>query len=151
MSASDSLIARGRRVLATESEAVAALEHRLGEDFAEACRLLLACVELRLKHPETGKPLKYTPDPDVGFTATRRPDGGMHIIFANVTRATLAHWRELWMPKLFDRSRLARWESRGSKNINARMKEATLAIIDNHHPQPLAPEIDQAIEAILNS
>jgi arabinose-5-phosphate isomerase len=30
-------------VLATESEAVAALEHRLGEDFAEACRLLLAC------------------------------------------------------------------------------------------------------------
>jgi arabinose-5-phosphate isomerase len=42
--ASDSLIARGRRVLATESQAVAALEHRLGEDFAEACRLLLACV-----------------------------------------------------------------------------------------------------------
>jgi arabinose-5-phosphate isomerase len=37
------MIARGRRVLATESEAVAALEHRLGEDFAEACRLLLNC------------------------------------------------------------------------------------------------------------
>ena len=40
------------------------------------------------------KPLKYTPAPDVGFTATRRPDGGMHIIFANSTHATLAHWRE---------------------------------------------------------
>ena len=39
-------------------------------------------------------PLKYTPAPDVGFTATRRPDGGMHIVFANVTHATLAHWRE---------------------------------------------------------
>jgi arabinose-5-phosphate isomerase len=37
------MIARGRRVLATESQAVAALEHRLGEDFARACRLLLAC------------------------------------------------------------------------------------------------------------
>jgi arabinose-5-phosphate isomerase len=37
------LIARGRRVLATEAEAVAALEHRLGEEFATACRLLLAC------------------------------------------------------------------------------------------------------------
>jgi arabinose-5-phosphate isomerase len=35
------MIARGRRVLA--SEAVAALEHRLGEEFAQACRLLLAC------------------------------------------------------------------------------------------------------------
>ena len=43
MAASDPLIARGRRVLATESEAVAALQNRLGEDFAEACRLLLAC------------------------------------------------------------------------------------------------------------
>ena len=43
MPASDPMIARGRRVLATESQAVAALEHRLGEDFARACRLLLAC------------------------------------------------------------------------------------------------------------
>ncbi|MCM2311790.1 MAG: KpsF/GutQ family sugar-phosphate isomerase [Steroidobacteraceae bacterium] len=40
---SSPLIARGRRVLATEAEAVAALEHRLGEPFAEACRLILRC------------------------------------------------------------------------------------------------------------
>jgi arabinose-5-phosphate isomerase len=37
------LIDRGRRVLATEAQAVAALEHRLSEDFAAACRLMLAC------------------------------------------------------------------------------------------------------------
>jgi arabinose-5-phosphate isomerase len=43
MPSSPSLIARGRRVLATEAAAVAALEHRLGEEFAEACRLMLAC------------------------------------------------------------------------------------------------------------
>ena len=43
MPASESLIARGRRVLATEAEAVAALEHRLGGPFAEACGLILAC------------------------------------------------------------------------------------------------------------
>jgi arabinose-5-phosphate isomerase len=43
MPSSDPLIARGRRVLATEAEAVAALEHRLDEPFAEACRLLLRC------------------------------------------------------------------------------------------------------------
>jgi arabinose-5-phosphate isomerase len=40
---SSPLIARGRRVLATEAEAVAALEHRLGESFAQACRLILGC------------------------------------------------------------------------------------------------------------
>src|SRR5262245_61230114 len=39
----DQLIARGRRVLATEAEAVAALEHRLGAEFAQAWALLVAC------------------------------------------------------------------------------------------------------------
>jgi arabinose-5-phosphate isomerase len=37
------LIARGRRVLATEAAAVAALEHRLDAAFARACALLLGC------------------------------------------------------------------------------------------------------------
>jgi arabinose-5-phosphate isomerase len=37
------LIERGRRVLAAESEAVAALESRLDTVFARACRLLLGC------------------------------------------------------------------------------------------------------------
>lgn len=43
MSPADPLIARGRRVLATEAQAVAALEDRLGEEFARACRIMLAC------------------------------------------------------------------------------------------------------------
>jgi arabinose-5-phosphate isomerase len=43
MSDDGKMIDRGRRVLRTEADAVAALEHRLGTDFAAACRLLLAC------------------------------------------------------------------------------------------------------------
>lgn len=43
MSDTHRLIERGRRVLRTEAEAVAALEHRLGDDFVRACQLLLAC------------------------------------------------------------------------------------------------------------
>jgi len=43
MQPSDPSIARGRRVLATEAEAVAALADRLGDEFAAACRLLLDC------------------------------------------------------------------------------------------------------------
>lgn len=43
MPSSDRLIARGRQVLTTEAAAVAALEHRLQEDFAAACHLMLAC------------------------------------------------------------------------------------------------------------
>ncbi|MFO1394384.1 MAG: KpsF/GutQ family sugar-phosphate isomerase [Steroidobacteraceae bacterium] len=37
------MIARGRRVLEIEAQAVAALAERLGDEFAEACRLVLAC------------------------------------------------------------------------------------------------------------
>ena len=43
MASPDQLTARGRRVLATEAAAVAALVDRLGGDFARACELLLAC------------------------------------------------------------------------------------------------------------
>jgi arabinose-5-phosphate isomerase len=43
MSDPSQMIARGRRVLATEAAAVAALEQRLDENFARACALLLAC------------------------------------------------------------------------------------------------------------
>ena len=43
MSDPSQMIDRGRRVLATEAAAVAALEHRLDENFARACGLLLAC------------------------------------------------------------------------------------------------------------
>jgi len=43
MQPSDPSIARGRRVLATEAEAVAALAERLGDEFGTACRLLLEC------------------------------------------------------------------------------------------------------------
>jgi arabinose-5-phosphate isomerase len=43
MSDPTQMIARGRRVLAIEAEAVAALEHRLDDNFARACALLLGC------------------------------------------------------------------------------------------------------------
>jgi arabinose-5-phosphate isomerase len=43
MSDPSQMIDRGRRVLATEAAAVAALEQRLDENFARACALLLAC------------------------------------------------------------------------------------------------------------
>src|SRR5512134_2314747 len=43
MSDPTQMIARGRRVLATEADAVAALEHRLDDSFARACTLLLGC------------------------------------------------------------------------------------------------------------
>ncbi len=32
--------------------------------------------------------------PRIGYTVTRRPDGGMHYVFTKTDRPTLEHWRE---------------------------------------------------------
>lgn len=52
------------------------------------------------------KPLKWRPQPGVGYTVVRRPDGGMHYTFTDVDEATLAHWREFAMQHLLDSDRL---------------------------------------------
>jgi hypothetical protein len=52
------------------------------------------------------KPLNWTPVPGVGYTVARRPDGGMHYVFKDVSRTTLAHWREFGLSHLMDSDRL---------------------------------------------
>jgi 2-amino-4-hydroxy-6-hydroxymethyldihydropteridine diphosphokinase len=56
--------------------------------------------------PHPLKPLKFNPQPDWGFTAERRPDGGMNITFQGVSHQTLAHWREFALAHLEDSDRL---------------------------------------------
>ncbi len=62
---------------------------------------------------------------------------------------TMNHWRELWVPKLFDRQRLDRWEARGAKDLNVRLRERTIAIMDEHKVEPLADAVEREIAAIL--
>ncbi len=62
---------------------------------------------------------------------------------------TLAHWRELWVPQLFDRQRLEPWLERGAKDLNARVREKTLALMDEHVVAPLPAAVEAAIDSIL--
>jgi hypothetical protein len=54
------------------------------------------------------KPLNWRPDPNVGYTVIRRPDGGMHFTFSDVNHTTLEHWREFALEHLLDSDRLTR-------------------------------------------
>ena len=54
------------------------------------------------------KPLHFSPDPDAGYTVTRRPDGGMHLTFTNVNEQTLTHWRDFSAEHLLGSDRLTR-------------------------------------------
>lgn len=54
------------------------------------------------------KPLKWSPTPDVGYTVTRRSDGGMKVVFTKISKATMDHWREFALEHLLDSDRLTR-------------------------------------------
>jgi trimethylamine---corrinoid protein Co-methyltransferase len=62
---------------------------------------------------------------------------------------TLAHWRDLWLPNLFDRQRLGPWLEQGAPSINSRLREATIALMDEHRPAPLPDSVTAEIESIL--
>ncbi len=57
---------------------------------------------------EALKPLNWTPDPEIGYTVARRPDGGMHYTFTNTDQDTLEHWRKFALEHLLDSDRLTR-------------------------------------------
>ncbi|RPI24687.1 MAG: hypothetical protein EHM70_20980 [Chloroflexota bacterium] len=54
------------------------------------------------------KPLNWSPTPNVGYTVLRRPDGGMHFIFTDLSKPTLDHWQEFALQHLYDSDRLTR-------------------------------------------
>jgi len=62
---------------------------------------------------------------------------------------TLAHWRELWLPRTFDRQRLEPWQERGAKSAEARLRERTLALLDEHQAPALPAAVEREIDVIL--
>jgi len=53
---------------------------------------------------------------------------------------TFAHFREVWYPRLFDRTINARWLQQGAKRFEERLREQTQEAM-NHEPAPLPPDV----------
>jgi len=64
-------------------------------------------------------------------------------------RHTLNHFRELWQPGLFDRRRAADWIAAGRESFGQRLREKTVAIIEEHRPDPLPAGVREEITYIL--
>jgi len=62
---------------------------------------------------------------------------------------TLKHFRELWQPTLFSRQRAEDWIAQGSKRLGERLKEKTVAIIEEHQPEPLPDSVRSEIDYVL--
>jgi len=62
---------------------------------------------------------------------------------------TLAHFREFWQPRLYDRQQADAWTADGCKRLSNRLREKTVAIMDGHQPAPLANHVRDEIAYIM--
>lgn len=80
------------------------------------------------------KPLNWEPKPGIGYSVTRRSDGGMHFVFTQIDHETLLHWREFALQHLYDSDRLTR-NLYDLRQINAVPEEAVrFAVEANSDP-----------------
>ena len=54
------------------------------------------------------KPLYWKPDPGLGYTVVRRPDGGMTDTVTDLSDATIQHWHDFALEHLLGSDRLTR-------------------------------------------
>jgi trimethylamine--corrinoid protein Co-methyltransferase len=62
---------------------------------------------------------------------------------------TLKHFRDLWQPSLFTRQRADDWVAQGSQRLGKRLKDKTVAIIEDHQPEPLPDGVREEVVYIL--
>jgi trimethylamine---corrinoid protein Co-methyltransferase len=62
---------------------------------------------------------------------------------------TLNHFRKLWQPALFDRRRFEEWVAAGRLPLGRRLQERTVALIEEHEPEPLPPGVHEEVAYIL--
>ncbi len=64
---------------------------------------------------------------------------------------TMSHWRALWIPQLFERMRLEKWEGGGGRQFEERLKEKTIVLMENAECEPLSAAAEREIEVVLKA
>ena len=59
--------------------------------------------------------------------------------------------RELWFPKLLDRTKFSAWQTAGSKRMGERLRERVTEIIATHEVPPLPDEVNSGIDRIITA
>lgn len=74
------------------------------------------------------------------------PDG--NFMAAQHTRK---HYREDWVPQLFERRNYETWQKAGSKSMRQRAQEKALEILAHHQPVPLPADVQQQLDRIVEA
>jgi trimethylamine---corrinoid protein Co-methyltransferase len=64
---------------------------------------------------------------------------------------TLDHWRQTWLPRLFDRRPWTVWQEQGAPSFATRLRDQTVALMDEHQVEPLPDAVEAEIDYILNN
>jgi trimethylamine--corrinoid protein Co-methyltransferase len=62
---------------------------------------------------------------------------------------TFKHFRENWVPELFDRAPRDEWEQLGSLTMGDRVSSRVREILEHHEPAPLAGDVAAALDAVI--
>ncbi len=62
---------------------------------------------------------------------------------------TLAHYKEDWYPKLFDRRNRERWQADGGTTLRERARKRVETILASHNPEPLPAAVQQRLDEIV--
>jgi hypothetical protein len=89
------------------------------------------------------KPLNWMPAAGIGYTVTRRPDGGMTVTFTDLSDATINHWHDFALEHLLGSDRLTRnmYDLRQIKDI----PEKAIHIAMEVNSDPAARNIRMAV------
>ena len=89
------------------------------------------------------KPLYWKPEPGIGYTVIRRPDGGMALTFTDLSEATIKHWHDFALEHLMGVDRLTRnmYDLRQIKDI----PEAAIRTAIEVNSDPAARNIRLAV------
>jgi trimethylamine--corrinoid protein Co-methyltransferase len=63
---------------------------------------------------------------------------------------TYHHFRENWIPRLFDRLSFSDWRTSGEPTLGDRAREHVRRLLDEHQPAPLPEGISRALETIVD-
>jgi hypothetical protein len=101
----------------------------------------------------TVKPLNWHPDPNIGYTVQRRPDGGMQYTFTDASHSTLEHWRQFAREHLLDADRLTRnlYDIRQVKEITEEAIQYALEVSDDPSSRNVRAAIVVANESVRDS
>ena len=93
------------------------------------------------------KPLGWKPEPGIGYTVARRPDGGMTVTVTDLSDTTIQHWRDFALEHLLGSDRLTRnlYDLRQVKEIPEKAVHAAIEV----NSDPAARNIRVAV--VVNS